>query len=120
MVTVVRERLIDGVHDVSAGGVALALAEMAVRSETGFRVNTIEDHRTLFSESTGRAVLCVAPERVAVVQGYADDRGVPVTRLGQAGGDRLVVEGLIDVGLDEAVAAWRNRLPDALGAAVTH
>jgi hypothetical protein len=34
--------------------------------------------------------------------------------LGTAGGDRLVIDGLVDVGLDEAVAAWRTRLPALL------
>jgi len=33
-----------------------------------------------------------------------------------AGGDRLVVEGLVVVGLDEVTSTWRNRLPDALDA----
>ena len=33
-----------------------------------------------------------------------------------AGGDRLVVDGLLDLALDEATTTWRNRLPDALDA----
>jgi len=35
--------------------------------------------------------------------------------LGQAGGDRLVVDGLVDVALADAVDAWRDALPRALG-----
>jgi hypothetical protein len=36
--------------------------------------------------------------------------------LGRGGGDRLVIEGLVDVSLTEAIDAWRSWLPDALGA----
>ena len=41
---------------------------------------------------------------------------MPVTQLGAAMGDRIVVKDLLDVGLAEATAAWRDRLPGALGA----
>jgi hypothetical protein len=42
--------------------------------------------------------------------------------LGEAGGDRVVVEGLVDVGVREATEAWRGRLPsllDELAPAIT-
>ena len=38
--------------------------------------------------------------------------------LGAAGGDRIVVEGLVDLDLAEASSTWRSRLPDALDAPV--
>jgi hypothetical protein len=44
---------------------------------------------------------------------------VHVDRIGLATGDRLVVKGLVDVALSEARAAWRDRLPAALGAGTT-
>jgi hypothetical protein len=45
--------------------------------------------------------------------------GVAATLLGQAGGDRLVVDGLLDVALEAAVTAWSERLPSALGHGTT-
>jgi hypothetical protein len=36
--------------------------------------------------------------------------------LGRATGDRLVVEGLLDMPVEAAVDAWRGRLPSSLGA----
>jgi hypothetical protein len=44
---------------------------------------------------------------------------VPARLLGTAGGDRVVVEGLLDVPVAVAVEAWRAALPGALGEAVT-
>jgi phosphoribosylformylglycinamidine synthase len=112
----VADRVVDGVHDVASGGLGLALAEMAVGADVGFRVDGVADHRGLFSEAASRVVVCVAPDREAEVVARAEAAGVPVRVLGDAGGDRLVVEGLVDVGLAEATAAWRDRLPDALDA----
>jgi hypothetical protein len=34
--------------------------------------------------------------------------------LGSTGGDRVVVDGLFDLGVAEATAAWRDRLPSLL------
>src|SRR6185503_9332443 len=90
--------LLLGVHDVSSGGLGLALAEMAVRSGVGFSVARVPDAVELFAESPSRAVLCVAPELVQNVLNVADHLGVPTARIGVAGGDRLAVKGLVDVG----------------------
>jgi phosphoribosylformylglycinamidine synthase len=111
--------LVQGAHDVSRGGVALALAEMAVRSGVGFTAARLADHRDLFSESSGRAVLCVDPEQLRVVLDVLEARGVPHSRLGVAGGDRMVVKDQLDLALDDATAAYRDRLPDALGSGTT-
>ena len=112
----VAEDLLQGVHDVSDGGVALALAEAAVRAGVGFVVDSVDGHGALFSEGASRVLLCVAPDLVAEVDGRAAEAGVELRRIGEAGGDRMVVDGLVDVSVADAVAAWRDRIPAALGA----
>jgi len=107
-----------GVHDVSGGGLAIALAEMAVRSGVGFRVLGVDGPAALFSEAPSRVVVCVAPERLDEVVAVASAAGVGVRELGAAGGDQLVVGDLVDVGLAEATHAWRSKLPEALGTGV--
>jgi hypothetical protein len=44
---------------------------------------------------------------------------VPAAVVGDAGGDRLRVEGLVDVALADAAAAWKGRLPELLGHGTT-
>ena len=103
-----------GIHDVSDGGLAVALAEMAVRSGVGFQVSGPTTHAELFSESPSRVVVCARPDAVAEVVGRAAAAGLPASVLGRAGGHRLVVDGLLDVGLDEATDAWQGAIPRAL------
>ena len=111
--------LVQGAHDVSQGGLGLALAEMAVASGVGFTAARIADHAELFSESAGRAVLCVQPDELRAVLDVLEAHGVPHARIGVAGGDRMVVKDLLDVPLEQAVTEWRERLPRALGSGTT-
>jgi phosphoribosylformylglycinamidine (FGAM) synthase-like enzyme len=113
----VQDGVVGGIHDVSDGGIGVALAEMAVQSGVGFSVpaGRLANHSALFGEAPSRVVLSVAPDRVAAVVAAADAAAVAVSDLGGAGGDRLVVSGLVDVDLTEAVEAWRTALPRALG-----
>lgn len=121
--TVVRELvaagLVLGAHDVSRGGVAVALAEMAVRSGVGFTAARLADHIDLFSESSGRAVLCVDPEQLRAVLDVLEAHGVAHSRIGVAGGERMTVKDQFDVAVADAAAAHHDRLPDALGSGTT-
>ncbi|MEZ5310492.1 MAG: phosphoribosylformylglycinamidine synthase subunit PurL [Microthrixaceae bacterium] len=108
--------LFAGVHDVSTGGIGLALAEMAVASGVGAQVSGVADHGTLFSETPGRVMACVEQRNVEEVLARLSDAGVAAAVIGSAGGDRLVVEGLVDITLDEARSVWSDRLPKAFGA----
>jgi phosphoribosylformylglycinamidine synthase len=121
----VRELVADGrvggAHDCSDGGLGLALAEMAVGGGTGFEVTAPRaDHVWLFAESPSRVVLSVASSDVDHVRAAADAARVPFVALGTATGDRLRVDGLFDVALGDAVAAWCDRLPTAIAAGATH
>jgi phosphoribosylformylglycinamidine synthase subunit PurL len=116
----VAEGLAAGIHDVAEGGLALALAEMAVQSGVGFRVAGVAGHAGLFSESPSRVVVCAEPDAAQDVFRRAGEAGVTAAFLGGSGGDRLVVEGMIDVALADAVDAWREALPRALAAGATH
>jgi len=113
----VNDGVVNGVHDLSDGGLGVCAAEMAVASGVGFtlRPGLVAGHSALFGEGPSRVLLSVAPARVGEVTARAEAAGVPVGELGAAGGDRLVVPGLVDVSLTEATEAWRTALPRALG-----
>jgi len=112
----VNDGLMAGVHDVADGGLGLTLAEMAVRSGVGFEIAVDGGHAALFSEAPSRVVACVAPEQLDTVTHRTEAGGVAWTALGRAGSDRLVVAGLVDVALADAVDRWTRALPDQLDA----
>jgi phosphoribosylformylglycinamidine synthase subunit PurL len=115
--TLVNERLVDGIHDVSDGGLGVVLAEMAVKSGTGCRVSGPASHQEIFGEGPSRVLVSVPPKSEALVTDMARAALIPATPLGTGGGDRIVVEGLLDVAVAEATAAWKGALPGAFSAA---
>ena len=106
--------LVESVHDVSDGGLAVALAEMAVHGAVGFEISGPIDHVDLFGEAPSRVLVALRPPAVAEVRRRASQAGVGLRLLGRSGGSKLVVEGLVDLPLDLATTAWRHRIPHDL------
>jgi phosphoribosylformylglycinamidine synthase subunit PurL len=104
--------LLDAAHDLSEGGLAIALAECCLAGGLGCQVTIPGDQFTqLFSESAGRAVVAVRPGGDEAFAALAAEHAVPLTDLGVARGDSLVVTGSFDIPVDELAAAHRGTLP---------
>ncbi len=119
----VRSLVADGelgaVHDVSTGGLGVALAEMAIAAGIGASVARVDSPAMLFSEAPSRVVAAVAADLVPHVEQVAAAARVPVARIGLATGARLRVKGLVDLGIDQLEESWRSRVPEALGSGTT-
>ncbi|HEV2796891.1 MAG TPA: AIR synthase-related protein, partial [Nocardioides sp.] len=97
------------------GGLAQALLEATFARDIGASVALAGDaFVALFSESTARVLVTVTDERADVLVALAEQHGVPLTPLGRTGGDTLSVEGVFDLPVAEAKAAWRATLPAVL------
>ena len=109
-----RAGAIRAAHDVADGGVAQALVEMALRSQSGARVTAQGDAFTfLFSESAARAV--VVTDQPAEVVALAAHHGVECTELGSVTGQSVVeFAGLFDITLDELRRVHDATIPAAL------
>jgi len=115
----VTDRTVGGVHDCADGGLAVTLAEMAFGSGVGFTVTPetgVPPAAWCFSESSNRVVVSVDARPLPHVLRRAEKADVHAVDLGVAGGDRLVVDGVIDVGRTDAERVWREAIPNALGA----
>ena len=97
----VRALVIDGTatasHDVSDGGLLVAVAEMAIASGIGAVLSDapgdIPAHAHWFGEDQARYVITVAADQVDAVLQQARAASVPVLRLGVTGGDVLMLPG---------------------------
>lgn len=80
-------------HDVSDGGLLVAIAEMALAGSTGVRLSAgppdIPGHAFWFGEDQGRYILAV-PDAAAVLR-TAESFGIPALRLGTSGGHDLTL-----------------------------
>ena len=105
--------LVLAVHDVSDGGIALALTELVVASGTGCAVTGERSIGWAFSEAPSRVLLAtVRPDELVAA---ANAAGIPAAVIGGFGGDRLVVPGAVDIAVSELVGGRAARIPVALG-----
>ena len=114
----VRERLVETVHDLSDGGLAAAAAEMALGSDVGLWLGTqgpLPLHAWLFGEDQARYLLAVPPAREAEVLERARAAGVAAAVVGDAGGDRLHAKDAFDIPLEQLRAAHEAWLPAYMG-----
>lgn len=119
VLTSIRGGLVRSAHDLSEGGLAVALAESCISGGIGANVelsaNGLRSDVALFSESQSRIVLTAAPERAEELKAAIAASGVPVEIIGTVGGDRLRVNLDGVSALDEAVAelkfVWEDAIP---------
>jgi phosphoribosylformylglycinamidine synthase subunit PurL len=118
LVELAGRRLLASAHDLSDGGLAVALVEAVLAAGVGATVELPPGPpplAALASESPSRALVAVAPEVAGELGAVAARTGVPATRVGVSGGDRLVVPGLLDLPLARLRDAYEGALPRALG-----
>lgn len=108
--------LLTAAHDLSDGGLAVALAECCLAGQTGCRVSLPGDpFAALFSESPARAVAEVASGAEAAFAALCGRHGVPMTDLGTVGGDQLEVAGCFAVPVPDLAEVRRRVLPALFG-----
>ena len=106
-------------HDVSDGGAAQVLVEMALRAGTGATIAvpaTLDPFVFMFAESTGRAVVVVRPIDAGRLAALCEKTGVPLTAIGAvANDDNLVFADLFTVSLGDLRREHERTLPELFG-----
>jgi phosphoribosylformylglycinamidine synthase len=121
LVRLAGEGVLSSAHDVSDGGLAIALAECAmvgglgadVRLDPALRLSSL-----LFGETTGRVVLSFRPQDEGRIRSAAAELGVPLAVVGSVGGARLRISAGGRAALDEDVARLRDLWTSAFERAI--
>jgi phosphoribosylformylglycinamidine synthase len=117
-----QQGLVSSAHDLSDGGLAVALVESALGHDVGVRVDLGDEDAfvQMFSESTARALVTVAEDKHEAFVELAESAGVPLSSIGLTGGDQLSVSGPLGftASLAELRADWSATLPAVLGPTV--
>jgi phosphoribosylformylglycinamidine synthase len=113
----IANRLVRACHDVSDGGLLVAVAEMAMAGSTGARLSThprdIPGHAFWFGEDQGRYVLAVA--EAGIVIRAAEAAGVPAARIGTSGGRDLTLPDGATISVDALQDAHMRFFPTWMG-----
>ena len=134
----IREGIVLSAHDISDGGLAVAVSEMCMKNLVGVSIHVESDNLTnslteagfLFSEGQGRILLEVVSMNAQAVLAQAKAANVPARFLGKTGGNELIVRNLeqklvqIDVGTlvtlyEEAIPNYMNTPVSAKRTSIT-
>jgi phosphoribosylformylglycinamidine synthase II len=107
-------------HDRAEGGLAVALAELALRDRVGMKVTLpavrgIDKRVALFGEGASGVILVIGPSLEAPLRALAAAHAVPVWTLGTIGGDLLEIAPVLGLPVASLVEAHGFGLSRALG-----
>jgi phosphoribosylformylglycinamidine synthase II len=121
----IRAGALTAVHDVSDGGLAVALAEMAIASGIGADVQlpVITDPIPVwFGEDQGRYIVTIShadPGLVRDIQDEAAELGISAPWIGETGGAELKLDGARAIPVGELKAAHESWFPRFMSNEVT-
>ncbi len=104
-------------HDLSEGGLAFALAEMAVIGDCGISAALPNGHNRLrwFSESASRAVVCIAESNVERLLGQARQMNLSFTVVGSCIGTKVKLGDWLERPVSSLKKQYRQLLFEAMG-----
>lgn len=114
----IQSGLVRSAHDLSEGGLAVALAESCISGGIGAKVNVASELRSdfaLFSESQSRILLSASPEKAEALEKLLAERGVPTARIGVVEGSELNVAvngtGVLNKPVEQLKRVWEDVIP---------
>jgi phosphoribosylformylglycinamidine synthase len=94
--TAIEVGIVRSAHDISDGGLAVALAESAILGKQGASIrlkDKIREDALLFGESQSRIILTIDPRDIFAFTDIAMLFALPFEIIGKVGGNNLTVEG---------------------------
>ncbi len=110
----VLEQRVAAAHDISDGGLAVALAEMALAGRVGVVIDHLPEgptHASLFGEDQGRYVLVAERDEAPRIERDAAALGIAIRVLGATGGEALILPNEAPILLDDLQHAHETPLP---------
>ncbi|WP_417624867.1 phosphoribosylformylglycinamidine synthase subunit PurL [Paremcibacter congregatus] len=107
---------ISACHDISDGGLMVALSEMAMAAKMGMDVTLnggdIPLHAYGFGEDQARYILSVSPEKADEIRAAAAQAGITLETLGNTGGDTLTFNNDITISVTQLLDTHQRWMPD--------
>ena len=108
----IRDGYVSSCHDVSEGGLAIALSEMTFETPYGMTVELPMSGKQLFSETPGRFIMTVPQDKV---ENFENAYGDNVQRIGMTTDDATInwryTDGEVSLSVDELMSIWEGVIP---------
>lgn len=118
VLTAIQSGLVASAHDLSEGGLSVALAESCISGGVGAKISTTTDLRAdhfLFSESQSRILLSATADKAEQLLAHVKQHGVQATVIGTVGGTDLAIEinekAAINTPVTKLERVWKDAIP---------
>lgn len=116
LLKLIRKGYVTAAHDLSDGGLAIALAEMAIFGNIGAKVDFSQvpaDSETArwFGEAQSGVLITIKPGDVDEMKKFAEKSGVPACYLGETGGTEVVINQETRIKVEELTSVYEEALP---------
>jgi phosphoribosylformylglycinamidine synthase len=109
-----KKDLLVSAKDVNVGGIALALAKMAIVGQKGIEASvSLENDRDIFSESLSRGIVEVKPENAVAFEELAASMDIECSKIGAVAGDKISINDIYKE-LDSASNVYYNRFKEVI------
>lgn len=123
VLSAIQQGLVASAHDLSEGGLAVALSESCISGQIGAEIDietSLRGDWMLFSESQSRILLSASPDKAEALREHLVSRGVPVQVIGTVGGEALQVKlngkTVIDTPVTRLEKVWKDAIPCLMNA----
>lgn len=117
--SLIDDRLLSSCHDLSEGGLGIALAECCFKeyeaplgASIALTTTSGRPDGVLFAESGARFLVSCEPEKVDMVKSKLQTLGISISGQGTVGGSSVRVEGIAELDLSKGFKAWFTGLDE--------
>ena len=118
LLELIRTGLINAAHDISDGGLAIALAEMAIFSGKGASITVANlgknIHEVLYSEAQSGVIVTLKEQQVREFGKLSESKNIPAFKLGSVNGDTLAIDTYIHARVSTLSDAYESAIPMAM------
>ena len=118
VLSAIQQGLVASAHDLSEGGIAVALAESCMSGGKGADVSLSSELRAdhlLFSESQSRILLSAKPEQAELLTALLSEQGVQHAVIGTVTGNSLTInvngKSAINAPVQQLEKVWKDAIP---------
>ena len=109
-----REKLVEACHDVSLGGILVAIAKMCIKGQKGAKLNNIKSltskYEYFFGEDQGRYIIEVKKENLKKVNELLKENSVHFEEIGKVTTDNLSYNNVLKISIEDLNKTYTNWL----------
>jgi phosphoribosylformylglycinamidine synthase subunit PurL len=119
VLSLIQSQAVNAAHDLSDGGLAAAISEMAIYSGKGANVSVkplgSDLHEVLYSEAQSGVLVTVSQEKLPAFERIVSGSGVNAVKLGLVNGTELVIDTDVKLPVERLRRVYESAIPNAMG-----